>query len=108
MTVRQDQAHLEAVRLIAVEVAGPTAEAVDREGRFPHEAIDALKNARMMSAFVPRELGGLGCGMIELGAMCEALAHHCSAAAMVFAMHQIQVACIVRHGLGQAFFRSYL
>jgi acyl-CoA dehydrogenase len=100
--------HLEAVRAIASQVAGPAADSVDREGRFPHETIAALKKARMMSVFVPKALGGPGCGMIELASMCEALAQHCSAAGMVFAMHQIQVACIVRHGVSQAFFKTYL
>jgi acyl-CoA dehydrogenase len=95
------------VRRVAVEVAGPAADAVDREARFPQEAIDALKKIKMLSAFVPLELGGHGCGMIELAEMCEVLAQHCSSAAMVFAMHQIQVACIARHGLSQPFFNTY-
>jgi acyl-CoA dehydrogenase len=93
---------------MAVEVAGPCADAVDRDARFPRETIDALKKARMMSAFVPKELRGFGCGMVELAAMCEALAQHCASTAMVFAMHQIQVACIVRHGLSQPFFQRYV
>ena len=103
-----DGAHLEAVRRIASEVAGPAADSVDREARFPHEAIAALKKGRFLSAFVPKSLGGLGCGMVELAGMCEALAEHCASAAMVFAMHQIQVACVVRHGMSQEFFRAYV
>jgi acyl-CoA dehydrogenase len=95
------------VRRVAVEVAGPAADAVDREARFPQETIDALKKIKMMSAFIPLELGGYGCGMIELAEMCEVLGQHCSSSAMVFAMHQIQVACVARHGLSQAFFRAY-
>src|SRR5438874_1228405 len=82
--------------------------AVDSEARFPHEAIDALKKARMMGALVPSELGGYGCGMIELAAMCEALAQHCASAAMVFAMHQIQVASILRHAIGQPYYGKYI
>ncbi len=98
---------IELVRRIAEEIAGPAADAVDREGRFPHEAIAALKDARMMSALVPRALGGLGCGMIELAAMCEALGQHCASAAMVFAMHHIQVASVLRHAMGQPYYRGY-
>ncbi len=100
--------NLETVRAIASQVAGPAADSVDREGRFPQEAVAALKKAHMLSVFVPKSLGGAGCGMLELANMCEALATHCSSAGMVFAMHQIQVACIVRHSGSQAFFRSYL
>ncbi len=99
---------LDGVRRVATEIAGPAADAVDREARFPHEAVDALKKARMMSALVPTELGGFGTRMSELASMCEALGQHCAASAMIFAMHQIQVACIVRHGISQPFFTRYL
>ena len=75
------------------------ADAVDRDARFPREAIDALRKARLMSALVPREMGGHGSGMIELAAMCETLAQQCVITAMVFAMHQIQVASILRHAM---------
>ncbi|HXX66612.1 MAG TPA: acyl-CoA dehydrogenase family protein [Polyangiaceae bacterium] len=104
----QASSHLDVVRRIAVDIAGPAADAVDRQARFPSEAIDALKKAHMMSALVAPEFGGFGCGMIELAAMCEVLGQECASAAMVFAMHQIQVACIVRHGISQTFFREYV
>ncbi|MEO7035158.1 MAG: acyl-CoA dehydrogenase family protein [Polyangiaceae bacterium] len=103
-----DSRHVAAATRIGIEVAGPNARSVDRDSRFPKEALDALKEARLLSAFVPKELGGLGCGMIELSQMCQALGAHCSSAAMVFAMHQIQVACIVRHAGQSSFFRDYL
>ncbi|HEX3770416.1 MAG TPA: acyl-CoA dehydrogenase family protein, partial [Polyangiaceae bacterium] len=67
---KQSTEHLDAVRQIALELAGPAADAVDRDARFPHEAVEGLKKARMMSAFVPTSLGGLGIGMGELAAMC--------------------------------------
>jgi acyl-CoA dehydrogenase len=95
---------------IAHEVAGPAATSVDREARFPKEALAALKEASLLSALVPESLGGVGsgAGMIELSQMCEALAQQCSSTAMIFAMHQIQVACLVRHGAGSPFFQRYL
>ena len=100
--------HLETVQRLAAEVAGPAANAVDRDARFPIEAIDALKKAKMLSSLVPKEYGGFGCGMIELAAMCEALGANCAAAGMVFAMHQIQVASIVRHAMHQQFYKDYI
>jgi acyl-CoA dehydrogenase len=100
--------NLEKVAAIGAEVAGPAAASVDREARFPHEAIAALKREKLMSALVPKELGGMGVGMIELCAMCETLGQHCSNTAMVFAMHQIQVACIVRHAASSPYFRDYM
>lgn len=100
-------ARVEATRRIAREVAGPAADAVDREARFPQEAMAALKAERLLAAHVPERLGGLGAGITELGLMCEALGQRCASAAMVFAMHQVQVACLVRHG-STPFFQGYL
>lgn len=103
-----EQTPLALVARIAREVAGPAADSVDREARFPHETVDALKKAKLMTALVPRELGGFGCGMIELAAMCEALAQQCASSAMVFAMHHIQVASILRHALKQPYYGAYV
>src|SRR6478735_10615869 len=97
-----DQA-LATVRAIATGVTAASADDVDRKSRFPTEAVEALKQARLMSALVPKELGGFGTGMVELASMCEVLGQHCASAGMVFAMHQIQVACIVRHAMHQPF-----
>jgi len=101
------QARIDIVRRIAVEVAGPAAVAVDRDSRYPREAMDALKKEKLLSAYVPVELGGFGAPASSNWAMCEALGQRCSSAAMVFAMHQIQVACMVRHGT-TPFFQNYM
>jgi acyl-CoA dehydrogenase len=100
-------ARVETVRQIAREVAGPAAASVDREGRYPQEAMAALAAARLLSAHVPQRLGGFGSSIAELGLMCEALGQRCASAGMVFAMHQVQVACLVRHG-NAPFFQAYL
>ena len=99
---------VEATRHIAVAVAAPVADAVDQEARFPHEAVAALREERMLGAFVPRPLGGGGATIGELAACCEVLGQSCAATAMIFAMHQIEVACLVRHAHSSAFFRDYL
>ncbi len=99
---------LETARRIGVEVAGPAAAAVDRESRFPHEAITALREARLLGALVPQELGGRGARIGELAAVAETLGRFCASTGMVFAMHQVEVACLVRHGLSSPFIRRYL
>jgi acyl-CoA dehydrogenase len=99
---------VETARRIAEAVVAPAADAVDRDARFPHEAIAALREERMLGAFVPRELGGRGATIGELAACCEALGRSCASTAMIYAMHQIEVACLVRHALSSAFFRDYL
>jgi acyl-CoA dehydrogenase len=101
-------AALERAQRIGLEVAAPFADAVDREARFPIEAFDALRSERMLGIFVPSEFGGGGCSITDLSAICTALGQYCSATAMIFAMHQIQVACIVRHARESRFFASYL
>lgn len=103
-----DRPFSEAVRRIAIDVAGPNASDVDRSARFPSEAIEALKKEKLLGAFVPKELGGLGFGMTELSEMCTILAQQCASTGMVVAMHHIQVACLVRHGLAEPFFQRYL
>ncbi|ASV99624.1 acyl-CoA dehydrogenase family protein [Paraburkholderia aromaticivorans] len=89
-------------------VAAQFADSVDREARFPHEAFDALKRERLLSALVPAAFGGAGLSLAEVGAICETLAQGCASTAMVYAMHQIQVACIEAHGSDSAWHRQLL
>lgn len=99
---------LVAARSIATEVAAAHAADVDARARFPEEAVSALREARLLSAPVPRELGGAGCSMTELGLLCATLSQACSASGMVLAMHYIEVACLARHGMASPFFRATL
>jgi acyl-CoA dehydrogenase len=107
VAVDTDQAFIDEVRRIAQEVATVYADAVDRDARFPVEAVTALREAGALSAFVPPSLGGGGVSVPALARACFELGRRCSSAAMVFAMHQIQVATIVRH-LEGPWFESYL
>jgi acyl-CoA dehydrogenase len=93
---------------IASGVAAPVAADVDAQARFPRESVDAMREARLLSAAVPMELGGAGMNLRELGDLCAAIAQGCGSSGMVLAMHHIQVACIARHGLDSEFFRDYL
>jgi acyl-CoA dehydrogenase len=103
-----DQAFLGRVIAVAGEVAGAHADEVDRDARFPAEAVAALKEAEAFSALVPRELGGAGLSLRTIATACLELGKRCSATAMVFAMHQIQVASIVRHLDSASWFAEYL
>jgi acyl-CoA dehydrogenase len=108
VTVDPDRTLLADVAAIAAEVAAPAADEVDRDARFPIEAITALREARALSAAVPEQLGGGGASLEEIARCCFELGRCCSAAAMVFAMHQIQVITIARHLDGAPWFESYL
>jgi acyl-CoA dehydrogenase len=57
---------------------------------------------------VPVELGGLGLGAVALAEVASILAQACASTAMVWAMHQIQLACIARHRQGSTLLTGYL
>lgn len=99
---------LRQVHALGREFLAPHAASVDQEARFPHEAFAALREANLLSAYVPVEYGGLGLDIAQLARVCEALGHYCGSSAMIYAMHCIQVGCIVHHGQRSAYFRDYL
>jgi acyl-CoA dehydrogenase len=99
---------LQKAHTLGREVLSPHADAVDRDARFPREAIDALRQARLLSAYVPREYGGMGLNIVQVGRLCEAFGQYCGSTAMIYAMHKIQVACVVHHAQHSAYFRAYL
>lgn len=92
----------------AAAVAAEHATEVDRDARFPGEAIAALKRHRLLGMAVPREFGGEGASMADVADVCFKLGRACSSAAMVFAMHQIKVACVMRHACGSAWHEAML
>jgi acyl-CoA dehydrogenase len=96
------------VHEIGKTVVAPNANDVDAKARFPTEAFDAFKGEKLLSAYVTPEFGGMGLSMTQICRICEILGHYCASTAMVYAMHQIQVACILHHGQSSEFFRNYL
>ncbi len=96
-------------RLEKVAAAASThASAVDRESRFPREAFDAARAERLLGFAVPHELGGEGIGVAEVADVCYRLGQACASTALIYAMHQTKVACVVRHGLGSSWHRQLL
>ncbi|KWI31356.1 acyl-CoA dehydrogenase [Burkholderia ubonensis] len=93
-----DADHLldDAARAVA-QVAAQHADSVDRDARCPLEAIEAMRTRRLLGAMVPVRLGGAGASLSAVSSVCSILGEACASTAMVFAMHQIQVACIVGH-----------
>jgi acyl-CoA dehydrogenase len=99
---------LERVHALGSTVVAAHADAVDRDARFPHEAFAALRETKLLSAYVPTEFGGAGLNIVETAKVCEALGHYCGSTAMIYAMHSIQVACVVHHAQQSVYFRNYL
>jgi acyl-CoA dehydrogenase len=80
--------------------AAAQAEHVDREARFPQAAIDAARAQRLLGIQIPLEFGGDGASMSDITEICYTLGRACASTAMIFAMHQTKIACLVRHGTG--------
>ena len=108
VTADRDAAFLAGVARIAEEIAAVHADDVDRNARFPVEALDALREQRALSAAIPTELGGDGVAFASIAQACFELGRRCGATAMVFAMHQIKVATIARHLDGAPWFEGFL
>lgn len=64
----------------------------DADGTFVSEAYDALRDAGLLAAAVPVELGGEGATIRELTGLQRELARHCGSTALASAMHQHVVA----------------
>lgn len=96
------------IRLLGNEVISPFSEQVDREARFPTESINSLKKLSLLSCYVPAQFGGMELSVKQLCKVCEVLGEYCASSAMVFAMHQIQVACIVHHRDSSTHFQTVL
>jgi alkylation response protein AidB-like acyl-CoA dehydrogenase len=62
------------------------------EDAYVADNIAALKEAGLVEAGVPAELGGGGAEIDELAGMLRALAYHCGSTALAFSMHTHQVA----------------
>jgi acyl-CoA dehydrogenase len=89
---------LDAAILAVCRTAADHADDVDRMSRIPEETVGALHAQAMLGLLVPAAFGGPGRSLSQVASVCHALAQSCGSAAMIYAMHQIQVACIVAHG----------
>ena len=78
-------------------IAANNAIDVDASSRFPAESCAALKEQRLLGVMVSRDLGGEGASIADVADICYLLGQACASTAMIYAMHQIKVACVTRH-----------
>src|SRR6202051_2810725 len=88
--------------------AAAEAEEVDRDARFPQAAIDSARQQRLLGVQIPQQFGGDGATIFDITDMCYTLGRSCSSTAMIFAMHQTKVACLVRHGAGSSWHETLM
>jgi acyl-CoA dehydrogenase len=90
----------------AVATAG--AESVDAAAKFPQEAFVVARQQRLLGIMVPTELGGEGAGISDVADVCYILGRACASTAMIYAMHQTKVACLVRHRRNNAWLEGMI
>ena len=99
---RYELGGLRARAAAAAEVAARFADEVDRDGRFPKEAFDAIREQRLLGVLIPAALGGEEASVADVVDVCSILGRACASSAMIYAMHQVKIACLVRHSGGNA------
>ena len=95
------QALVARTRVVAT-IAAAHAVAVDRDGIFPDAAIAAAKREGLFALLVPAEFGGEGASLGAVAEVCYTLGQACASTAMIIAMHQSALACVIRHHGGTA------
>jgi len=84
----------------AAQVAAANADAVDASGHFPADAFAEIRKQNLLGIMVPAALNGEGVNLADIVDACFVLGQACSSTALIYAMHQVKVACIVRHAKG--------
>jgi alkylation response protein AidB-like acyl-CoA dehydrogenase len=87
-----------AAEAIAKEFAAPHAAEVDRAGRFPQEALQALADGGFWGLCTPKEFGGHEQPPAVFAAVVETLGQVCSSTAMVYVMHVVAAQALAASG----------
>lgn len=104
--------HSLAAVLVAIDgakgVIAEDATKADKAAVLPERSIAALKEKRLLSTAVPPSYGGQGLAATQLAEVAMRLGSLCGSSAMIWAMHQIQVACMVKSAGQQPELADYL
>ncbi|WP_033257452.1 acyl-CoA dehydrogenase family protein, partial [Kitasatospora phosalacinea] len=79
----------ESVRALAEAKIAPFAAAVDEEGRFPQEALEALRGADLHAVHVPEEYGGAGADALATVLVIEEVARVCASSSLIPAVNKL-------------------
>lgn len=82
---------------ICKETIAPSAQAVDRNGAFPEQSLEALRSAGLLGAMSASEAGGLGLGLRSAAGVIRRVAQECGSTAMVLCMHYCGTAVLEAH-----------
>jgi alkylation response protein AidB-like acyl-CoA dehydrogenase len=90
--------YLKALTPIVEEVVAPLAVEIDRDGRYPTEAVAAMGEAGLLGLLTATELGGMGESHRAATLVVGELARHCGSTAMVVLMHYAGAAVVEAFG----------
>ncbi|WBP89736.1 acyl-CoA dehydrogenase family protein [Kitasatospora cathayae] len=79
----------EAVRSLAEAKIAPFAAEVDEQGRFPQEALDALRGNDLHAVHVPEEYGGAGADALATVIVIEEVARVCGSSSLIPAVNKL-------------------
>ena len=83
----QHEAFRASVRELAQGVAEPLAAEVDRDHRFPEEAVAAAASAGLMGVLIPQQYGGAGLDALAFTLCIEELAQACASTSVIIDVH---------------------
>ena len=83
---------------VIADVVCPQAQLVDQQGTFPRKSMDALGEAGVLGATVPKSADGLGFGFAEAATIIDLLSRACGSTSMVTMMHFAAVPVLAAHG----------
>ena len=92
------------VARVAAHYAGD----VDVEGRFPHEAILALKSAGLLGLVLCKSGDDQRELLLKASSVCCALGQACGSSALIYAMHLSQLACLGAASHGSPWHAEFL
>lgn len=95
MTTTNDEMHWVGVARELRPMLAERAARVDADDAFVADNYELLKQAKLMSALVPSELGGGGASLGAMSAVLRELAGGCGSTALALSMHQHLVAATV-------------
>ncbi|MFF7593311.1 acyl-CoA dehydrogenase family protein [Kitasatospora purpeofusca] len=79
----------EAVRSLAEAKIAPFAAEVDEVGRFPQEALEALRGSDLHAVHVPEEFGGAGADALATVIVIEEVARVCASSSLIPAVNKL-------------------
>ncbi len=85
----EHQALRDSVRQLAEDKIAPYAAEVDRESRFPQEALDALVKADLHAVHIPEAYGGAGADALSTAIVIEEVARVCAASSLIPAVNKL-------------------